>query len=149
MWDRPANEQALVTTPDGSYLYVIDAGTGLVAAMNTDSLKVRTSELELPSAGAIDRTAASISPDGRTLFLSVAGDGGTVVTSVDASTFDVLDTWRLEGTASGISVSSDGASLYVAFEGHLSVIDTASGAEVGGVAVPTQEPILRVLPLAA
>jgi hypothetical protein len=149
MWNRPANEQAMVTTPDGSYLYVIDAGTGLVAAMNTDSLGVRTSDLEVPSAGAIDRTAASISPDGQTLFLSVAGDGGTIVTSVDVSTFDVLDTWRLQGSASGISVSSDGASLYVAFEGHLSVMDISSGAEIGGVTVPTHQPIVRVLPLAA
>jgi hypothetical protein len=149
MWDRPANEQAMATTPDGSQLLVIDAGTGLVAAMNTGSLKVRTSSLDLPSTGSIDRTAASISPDGRTLFVSVAGDGGTVVTAIDASTFETVDTWRLDGTVSGLGVSSDGASLYTALDGRVSVLDVTSGAEIGGVAVPTEQPIVRVLPLAA
>jgi len=73
MWDRPADEQAMATTPDGSYLYIVDAGRGLVAAMNTGSLKVSTSELDLPSVGSIGRTSAWISPEGRTLFVAVAG----------------------------------------------------------------------------
>jgi DNA-binding beta-propeller fold protein YncE len=149
MWDRPADEQAMATSPDGSYLFVIDAGTGVVAAMNTGSLRVRTTALELPSAGAIDRTAAGISPDGETLFVSVAGDGGTVVTAVDASTFEVLDTWRMDGVVSGLGVSSDGASLYTALDGRLAVLDATSGVEIGGVTVPTDQPIVRVTPLAA
>jgi len=158
MWDRPADEQAMATTPDGAYLYVVDAGRGLVAAMNTASLKVRTSELDLPNAGSIGRTSAWISPDGRTLFVSVAGDDtmsatggddGSVVTALDASTFEVIDSWRLGGAVSSIGGSFDGSNLYAAVGDRLAVLDAASGSELAAVPLPSDEPIVRVLPLAA
>jgi hypothetical protein len=158
MWDRPADAQAMATTPDGSYLYVVDAGRGLVAAMHTESLKVRTSPIDLPAMGSIGRTSAWISPDGRTLFVSVAGDDsadaaagddGSTVTAFDASTFEVLDSWRLGGVVSSIGVSSDGSNVYAAVEDRLAVLDAASGSEVAAVPLPSAEPVVRVLPLAA
>lgn len=158
MWDRPADEQAMATTPDGAYLYIVDAGRGLVAAMNTGSLEVSTSELDLPNIGPIGRTSAWISPDGRTLFVSVAGDDtmsatggddGSVVTALDASTFEVIDSWRLGGVVSSIGGSFDGSNLYAVVGDRLAVLDAASGSELAAVQLPSDEPIVRVLPLAA
>jgi hypothetical protein len=157
MWDRPADEQAMATTPDGSYLYIVDAGRGLVAAMNTGSLKVRTTEIDLPTTGAIGRTSAWISPDGQTLFVSVAGDDSTqatagddasIVSALDASTFEVQETWRLSGVVSSIGMSADGSNLYAAVDDRLAVLDAVSGSELAEVPLPSAAPIFRVTPLA-
>jgi len=148
MWDRPSSEQAMATTPDGSYLFVIDAGRGNVAAMHTESLKVRTSPIDLSVEGDIMRTAAQVSSDGETLLVSVAGADGSVVTALDAATFEVVDTWRLEGVVSGLDFSSDGSSVYAAIEGRVVVLDARNGLEIGAVPVPTDETVVRVTALA-
>jgi len=148
MWNRPAAEEALAATPDGSHLFVIDAGLGLVAVMDTETLEVRTAQIDLPSTGAVGRTSAQISPDG-TLFVAVAGDEGSIVSAVDAGTFEVLDTWHVTGSISGLGVSSDGAHVYAAVEGRVVVLDAATGDEVREVSVPTDAPVVRVTPLAA
>ena len=148
MWDRPSSEQAMATTPDGNYLFVIDAGRGIVAALHTESLEVRTTPIDLSGDGDIVRTAAHVSPDGRTLLVSVAGAEGSVVTAFDAATFEEIDSWRLEGVVSGLDFSSDGSSVYAAIEGRIVVLDVRSGLEIGAVPVPTDEPVVRVTALA-
>ena len=148
MWDRPAAEQAMATMPDGSYLYVIDAGRGFVAAMHTESLRVRTAPLSLPADDAITRTAAQISSDGSTLFVATAGDHGSTVTAVDAGTFDVIETWRLDGNMTGLGLSDDGARLYVAFDDRIAVVDATTGTELAAVPVASSDPIMQVTPLA-
>lgn len=148
MWDRPAAEQAMATTPDGSYLYVIDAGRGLVAAMHTESLRVRTAPLSLPADDEITRTAARISPDGSTLFVATAGDQGSTITAVDAGTFDVIETWRLDGNMTGLGLSDDGTRLYVALDDRIAVVDATTGAELAAVPVASSDPIMQVMPLA-
>jgi hypothetical protein len=148
MWDRPAAEQAMATTPDGSYLYVIDAGRGLVAAMHTESLRVRTAPLSLSVDGEITRTAARVSPDGSTLFVATAGDDGSTVTAVDARTFDVIETWGLDGNMTGLGLSDDGARLYVALDDRIAVVDATTGAELAAVPVASSDPIMQVTPLA-
>lgn len=148
MWDRPSSEQGMATTPDGSYLFVIDAGLGIVAALDTESLKVQTTPIDLSGDGDIARTAARVSPDGRTLLVSVAGAEGSAVTALDARTFEVIDTWRLEGVVSGLDFSSDGSSVYAAIEGRVVVLDARTGLEIGAVPVPTDETVVRVTALA-
>jgi hypothetical protein len=148
MWDRPSSEQAMATTPDGNYLFVIDAGRGLVAALHTESLKVRTTPLDIPVEGDIARTAAQVSPDGRTLLVSVADGEGSVVTAFDAATFEEIDSWRLEGVVSGLDFSSDGSSVYVAMQGQVVVLDARDGLEIGAVPVPTDDTVVRVTALA-
>jgi outer membrane protein assembly factor BamB len=147
----------MATTPDGSYLFVVDAGRGLVAAMHTETLKVRTAPLDLPFTGAIGRTSARISPDGQTLFVAIAGDDtsaatagddGSLVTALDASTFEVLDTWRLDESVTGLGVSTDGDSLYVASELGISVLDTSTGDELVTVPIAGSYRITQVTPLA-
>ena len=147
MWDRPAAEQAMVATPDGSHLFVIDAGLGLVAVMHTETLEVRTASIELPAVDAI-RTSAQISPDGSTLFVAVAGGDGSTVSAIDAGTFETLATWHVDGTISGLGIASDGAHVYAAVEGRVVVLDAATGLEVREVAVPADAPVVRVTPLA-
>ncbi len=156
MWDRPAAEQAMATTPDGSYLFVIDAGRGVVAAMHTQSLKVRETEVALPFGEEIASTSAQMSPDARTLYVAAALDGSapgggdrSIVAALDAGTFELLDTWELQGNVSGLGVSSDGEGVYAAVGGRVAVLDAASGAELGEVSLPTDEPVVRVIPLAA
>lgn len=148
MWDRPSSEQAMATTPDGNYLFVIDAGRGIVAALHTESLKVRTTPIDIPAQGDIARTAAQVSPDGRTLLVSVADGEGSVVTAFDAATFEAVDSWRLERVVSGLDFSSDGSSVYAATEGQIAVLDARSGLEIGAVPVPTDETVVRVTALA-
>jgi hypothetical protein len=148
MWDRPSSEQALATTPDGNYLFVIDAAQGVVAALHTESLKVRTTPIDLSGDGDIARTAAQVSPDGRTLLVSVAGAGGSVVTAFDAATFEAVDSWQLEGVVSGLDFSSDGSSVYAATQGRIVVLDVRTGLEIGVVPVPTDDTVVRVTALA-
>jgi sugar lactone lactonase YvrE len=158
MWNRPADEQAMATTPDGSYLFVVDAGTGTIAAMHSESLRVRTTEVDLPFDGAIARTSAQVSPDGSVLYvatagddteMAAAGDDGSTVVALDASTFEVLETWHVAGSVSGLGVSADGASVYAAAGGTVTVLDATTGAEVGEVALPSDGPVVRVQPIAA
>lgn len=148
MWDRPSSEQAMATTPDGNYLFVIDAGQGIVAALHTESLKVRTTPIDLSVEGDIARTAAQVSSDGETLLVSVAGAEGSTVTAFDAGTFEVIDTWRLEGIVSGLDFSSDGSSVYAAMQGQVVVLDARDGLEIGAVPVPTDDTVVRVTALA-
>lgn len=149
MWDRPAAEEALAPTPDGSHLFVIDAGLGLVAVMHTETLEVRTANIDLPSVGAVGQTSAQISPDGGTLFVAVAGEDGSTVSAIDAATFETLATWDVDGAISGLGIASDGAHVYAAVEGRVVVLDAATGVEVREVALPTDAPVVRVTPLAA
>jgi hypothetical protein len=148
MWDRPSSEQAMATTPDGTYLFVIDAGQGIVAALHTESLKVRTTPIALSGDGDIARTAAHVSPDGSTLLVSVASAEGSVVTAFDAATFETIDSWRLDGVVTGLDFSSDGSSVYAATEGRIVVLDVRTGLEIGAVPVPTDGPVVRVTALA-
>lgn len=149
MWDRPSAEQAMATTPDGSRLFVIDAGRALVAILHTETLQMRTAPIALPSVDTIRRTTAQMSPDGRTLFVAVAGGtDGSLVTALDAQTLEVLDTWHVVGAISGLGVSSDGSNVYAAVEGRVVLLDSETGDEVRDVSVPTDAPVVRVTPLA-
>ena len=83
MWDRPSAEQAMAPTPDGRYLFVVDAGLGEIAVLHTGTLRVRTAEVDLGLSGEVERTTAQMSADGRTLFVATAGSNGSTVTAVD------------------------------------------------------------------
>lgn len=147
MWDRPSSSQALAASPDGAYLFVIDAGLGLVAAMHTESLQVRTTSIELGVDGAIDRTVAQMSSDGETLFVATAGDR-SIVTALDASTFRIVDRWELDDPVSSIGLSSDGSRLYAALGGRVAVLDPDSGVQVGAVPLSTPDSVESVVALA-
>ncbi len=148
MWDRPASQEAMATTPDGTHLFVIDPGLGTVAVMHTKTLEVRTASIDIPITGAIERTSAMVSPDGRTLYVAVATARGSAVGAFDAATFERAATWTVDGSISGLGVASDGAHVYAAVGDRVIVLDATTGSEVREVGVPTDAPVVRLTPLA-
>jgi hypothetical protein len=141
LWDRPASEQAMATSPNGRLLYIADPTLGLVTVMNTASLEIRTHPIDLSVSG-VRRTSAVVSGDGSALFVATAGEHGGV-TRIDTDTFEVERTWATDDV-SGLGLSADGERLYVAFEDRVEVMDATTGSELAGVAVASPAPIERV-----
>ena len=146
MWDRPTSAQAMAAAPDGRSLYVVDAELGIVARMDTETLQVRTGELDLPSTDSIERTTATVSTDGGTLFV---GTGGvrSAVTAIDVATFDTIGHWTMDGSVSGLGLSSDGFRVYAALGNRVAVLDPASGLELGVVPLLTPGPVTSLVAL--
>lgn len=141
LWDRPASEQAMATSPNGRLLYIADPTLGLVTVMDTASLEIRTYPIDLSVSG-VRRTSAVVSGDGSALFVATAGEHGGV-TRIDTDTFEVVRTWATDDV-SGLGLSADGERLYVAFDDRVEVMDARTGSELAGVAVASPAPIERV-----
>ncbi len=141
LWDRPASEQAMATSPNGRLLYIADPTLGLVTVMDTASLEIRTHPIDLSVSG-VRRTSAVVSDDGSALFVATAGEHGGV-TRIDTDTFQVVRTWATDDV-SGLGLSADGERLYVAFDDRVEVMDATTGSELAGVAVASPAPIERV-----
>jgi hypothetical protein len=141
LWDRPASEQAMATSPSGRLLYIADPTLGLVTVMDTASLEIRTYSIDLSVSG-VRRTSAVVSGDGSALFVATAGEHGGV-TRIDTDTFEVVRTWATD-SVSGLGLSADGERLYVAFDDRVEVMDARTGSELAGVAVASPAPIERV-----
>ena len=141
LWDRPASEQAMATSPNGRLLYIADPTLGLVTVMDTASLEIRTHPIDLSISG-VRRTSAVVSGDSSALFVATAGEHGGV-TRIDTDTFEVVHTWATDDV-SGLGLSADGERLYVAFDDRVEVMDATTGSELAGVAVASPAPIERV-----
>ena len=141
LWDRPASEQAMATSPNGRLLYIVDATLGLVTVMDTASLEIRTAPIDLAVSG-VRHTSAVVSADGSALFVATSGEHSGV-TRIDTDTFEVLRTWETDDV-SGLGLSADGERLYVAFDDRVEVMDATTGSELAGVAVASPAPIERV-----
>jgi hypothetical protein len=148
LWARPAAEQAMAVSPDGSELYVVDAARGVVAALDTSTLEVRVAD-HVPF-GAVDGASASaqVSADGGTLFVAAGGTASTLF-ALDTSTFAVADRWSIDGRVSSLGLSGDGARLYVAGGQDVSILDPSSGQRLASVPLSSPGPVLRIEPLAA
>ena len=141
LWDRPAGEQAMATSPNGRLLYIVDATLGLVTVMDTASLEIRTAPIDLALPG-VRHTSAVVSADGSALFVATAGEHSGV-TRIDTDTFEVVRTWETDDV-SGLGLSADGERLYVAFDDRVEVMDATTGSDLAGVAVASPAPIERV-----
>jgi hypothetical protein len=141
LWDRPASEQAMATSPNGRLLYIVDATLGLVTVMDTASLEIRTAPIDLAVPG-VRHTSAVVSADGSALFVGTSGEHSGV-TKIDTETFEVVRTWETDDV-SGLGLSADGERLYVAFDDRVEVMDATTGSELAGVAVASPAPIERV-----
>jgi hypothetical protein len=141
LWDRPASEQAMATSPNGRLLYIVDATLGLVTVMDTASLEIRTAPIDLAVPG-VRHTSAVVSADGSALFVGTSGEHSGV-TKIDTDAFEVLRTWETDDV-SGLGLSADGERLYVAFDDRVEVMDATTGSELAGVAVASPAPIERV-----
>lgn len=144
-WHRPASAEAIAASPDGTRLYVVDVGIGLVTVLDTSSLEILDTApigARIPDAG---RTTATVSSDGSTLFVG----GGRTLLAIDTSTFGVSRRLTVPGDVFGLGLSGDGTELYVALGQGLEVLDPATGSELGVVPVTSPAPILQVSALGA
>ena len=143
LWGQPAKAQAMVSSPDGRILYVVDSMKGIVTEMNTRTLKiVRTEHVDLGS-GMGTRTAVVAGPDGSTIYVASAADGAGVYT-IDTDSLQVIGRWPMLGDVSDLRLSNDGARLYAAGDDQLSVLDAANGTLLNSVAARGVESILGV-----
>ena len=143
-WDQPASAQSMAVSPDSASLFVVDAVRGIVAEMNTKTLEVlRTEPIDLGDTVGL-RTSAQVSADGSTLFVGSTGDAGASVAAIDSLTLELRDRWAMPGNVSGLGLSIDGQSLYVASGNRLLVVDPTNGRELTSVAFDGLGSILRV-----
>jgi hypothetical protein len=124
LWGQPAKAQAMAPSPDGRSLYIVDSMRGLIAEMNTRSLKItRSARIDM---GVYEhgRTSAGMSADGNTLYVGV---GAPEVSRIDVESMQLLGRWPLPGDVTGLALSEDGARLYAALGDGLAVLDTGTG----------------------
>ena len=145
MWGGSRTDQAIVPSPDGDSLYVVDARQGLVAVMDTESLEVvRTGRIDLGAGGG--RASVSVSPDGITLFASPGGDG-SMLSAIDTRSMTLADRWPAPGPISGLGMALDGSTLFAAVGERIEVVDLETGEPTASVPTPGLAPILSLEPL--
>jgi DNA-binding beta-propeller fold protein YncE len=143
LWDRPADEQAMAVSPDGSTLYVVDAVEGVVAAMDAATLETRVvDDLQFGMDAGVT-ASAQVSSDGRALFVTASGSSTTLF-ALDAATFEIAGRWALEDPVTGLGLSSDGDRLYAASSQGLVIVDPLSGVRLADVPVPIASPVVRI-----
>jgi hypothetical protein len=145
MWGGAASDQAIASSPDGRWLYVVDARQGLVAVMDTETLEVeRTGRVDL---GSVDgRTSVAMSHDGGTLFVASAGDDRPLF-AIDTASLTLADRWTAPGPISGLGMSLDGTALFAAVGGRIDILDLGTGDAVASVPTPGLAPIVSLDPL--
>jgi YVTN family beta-propeller protein len=133
-----ATASAVVISPDGDHLYVVDWTNGAVAVIKPARLRVtRTVSVELGAAD--DQTFAAASDDG-TLYAA----GNDQVVAMDADSLEVLHRWQLPAEIVGLAVASDGTGVYAAVNDRILVLDADSGDEVGAIPAANVESIVHV-----
>ena len=147
MWGGTAREQSLVPSPDGRSLYIVDAGEGMVAVMDTRSLEiVRSGHVELGGEASDLRTSLAVSTDGATLFVAAGATPGTV-SAIATADLTMVETWPSPLPVSGLGLSLDGSGLYVAGGGRIALLDLGTGESHTTVTTPVLEPIVGLHPL--
>jgi DNA-binding beta-propeller fold protein YncE len=76
--------------------------------------------------------AATVSPDGKTLYAS--GDFGTRVYVFDTASLTLTTRYAVAGGVTGLAMSPDGARLYAIAGESLVRLDPATGQELGRTA---------------
>jgi hypothetical protein len=131
----PHAGHALALTPDGRSLYVVDTGSGRLAAIDTESLTVGRG-VDLPKLAG-PATFAAVNEDA--IFIGT----GTRIQVVDRATLGLLATWTLPAEVRGLALGAAGR-LYVGRPGAVAWYDVNTGhvaaanpaAALGSVAVP-------------
>ena len=131
LWDAPAGQQVMATSPDGSRLYVVDPSRDVVAMIGVRKTKVlETATVDL----ATDDTAhaaAVVSPDGATLYVGT----GEAIVALDAGTLEIRSRWPTQVPVAALATSADGAVLYAAFPDRIDLLDRSTGTVQGSIPV--------------
>ena len=108
-----------------------------MAVVNPAAVKVlRTAQLPLGDAD--DTTFSAASSSG---LLHVAGND--MVATIDTSSLRVVDRWAMEGQVTGLEVSPDGRTVYVAVDESVAMIDAETGRQMGTLSVGAVTDILH------
>jgi hypothetical protein len=141
LWGRPASAQALAPSPDGRSLYVVDSVRGLIAEMDTRTMRITRTQ-RLPLGGRErGRTSALVGPDGSALYV---GMGGSAVSRIDLETLEVRNRWRLPAPVRGLAASEDGHRLFFALSDRIAMVDTETGRTLSTFPTGPVESILHV-----
>lgn len=118
-----ANPTGVAVSPDGSRVYVANAGSGTLSVISAASNTVTAT---IP-VGA-NPVGVAASPDGLRVY--VANGGSASVSVIDAAALTVTSTIRVGGHAMGVAVSDDSTRVLVSntFDNSVSVIDAATQA---------------------
>ncbi|MGH2680719.1 MAG: hypothetical protein ACRDG8_09620 [Actinomycetota bacterium] len=143
LWGQPASAQAMAPSPDGTQLYVVDSVRGRIAQLDTRSMRiVRRATIDLGS-GEGGRTAAVMSPEGGTLFVTSARNDA-VVYGIDVGSFTVRDRWSIGEAVAELGLSDDGGRLYAALPDAIAIVDTDTGDPLGELDVGHIESIVHI-----
>jgi sugar lactone lactonase YvrE len=124
-----ASAKAIAISADGSRLYAIDTDQGLIAAMDTQRLKVVGVQHVDLGLGESGQSVASVSGDGGTLYV---GRGSTVV-ELSLEDMKPVQRWSLGGDTTGLATTSD--RLYAATPNAVRILNPATGAQIRSVPV--------------
>lgn len=135
LWGRPATAQAMAASPDGRHLYIVDSTRGLVADMNTRTLRIRdTVRLDMTGSGG-ERTSAVTSREGTRLFVASALDGRAVY-AIDTATMEVAARLPMPADVRGLALSEDGERLYAALADRILIVDPITGDGIRTLSFP-------------
>lgn len=119
----------MATEAAGRAAYVLHTDSTAMTVLDTAQRSVTGSAPAGPAA-----TRMALAPDGTRAY--VTGSSSDTVTVVDLTTSTELDRYATGDKPGPVAVSVDGARLFVLLDsGVLQVLDAATGAEVGRVAV--------------
>ena len=140
---RPA--WSMVHDPGHAKLYAVNGAGGVVSEVNTGTLTVTRSNIDLTPAASTLATAplhpAALSTDGTRIY-AAAGFGVLVIYTGDLSVHARFLTDRL---VDSVAVSQDGQRLYVASGGAITKLEASTGKPLGTVgAAPRALGILAV-----
>ncbi|MCZ2134898.1 MAG: hypothetical protein LC098_05645 [Burkholderiales bacterium] len=123
-----ANPAGVAVAPNGSRVYVANAGDGTVSVVTAASNTV-TATLAVQS----NPVGVAASADGQRVY--VANSGSASLSVIDAASLTVTNTITVGGYASGVAVSDDSSRVLVSnnFDNSVSVIDAATLAVVATI----------------
>ncbi|MFI6262546.1 YncE family protein [Micromonospora sp. NPDC051006] len=123
----PASGHAMAISPDGRRLFVVDVTSGTVAEIATEELAVRRTATLVTGTG--DAYAAA---DQDRLFVG----SGPVLRTVDLAHLVPAAEWPVGEPVTGLVLNPDLGRLHVGQTASVSWHDSATGGELGRVAVP-------------
>jgi len=126
------------TTPDGSAVWVVNAGDSTVTSINTYSKLATTFSIGSPNADY--PSFLTFSPNGSKAYIVDAGTNQVAIVDVYHKT--VVKTIPVGNLPAEIAITPDGSKLYVANLGDntVSVIDSAQQKVVATVTIPCNGP---------